>query len=192
MKLDWNSPVIQRTIFRLCLITSTGPYGDNVMTSGMVTFVSFSPLTVAVSVWSDNATCSNIRKLRQFGVNVCPDDSPILASVSGTNSGKEYNKIAALKELGFTFVKGKLAKIPMLDGAVLGMECEVIESLKVGSHVLFVGNVLGVTSAFGKSPLLSSGNGFYRLGEQVQIPKQTLVKVEKALSRNRKKAGRPI
>ena len=91
--------------------------------------ISYKPGLIAVSLGHTKATVENIRTSKEFGINLCASDQSVLASVAGGYTGAKYNKVNALKELGFEFYKAKRITSLMIKGAVLNIECRCNSTL---------------------------------------------------------------
>ena len=107
MDLPWGDERTTTFITNVGLVASAGQKGDNVMACEWAHQISYSPELIAVFLSADHTTNENIRKTKEFGISLCAADQSVLSSVAGGYSGKDYDKIAALKELGFEFYKGK-------------------------------------------------------------------------------------
>lgn len=57
----------------------------------------------------------------------------------GTHSGREVDKF---KETGLTPAPAKYVKPPLIEEAVVNMECKVVGELRTGDHTLFAGEIL--------------------------------------------------
>ncbi|MDO8624506.1 MAG: flavin reductase family protein, partial [Candidatus Diapherotrites archaeon] len=125
--LPWGDARTATFATSVGLITSDGPNGPNIMACEWTHQLSYSPGLIAVCIGPDKATGQNIEATKEFGVNIAATDQNILSSVAGRNSGKKFDKIAALKELGFQFFKAKKIKAPMVSGAAMNAECRLIE-----------------------------------------------------------------
>lgn len=51
----------------------------------------------------------------------------MLSSVAGGSSGKNTDKIGALKELGFKFFKAKKIDVLMVEDAAMNAECRLVK-----------------------------------------------------------------
>ena len=100
------------------LITSSGPHGDNIMSAEWTHQASYSPGIIIISIGNKKATLENIKKTKEFGVSLAAVDQIVIASVAGKTSGREFDKIKALKEIGCSFYKANKIKALMVDGAV--------------------------------------------------------------------------
>ncbi|MEK6907155.1 MAG: flavin reductase family protein [Nanoarchaeota archaeon] len=153
MDLPWGDEKTKQFITNVGLITSTGPYGDNIMAAEWTHHISYSPGLIAVCIKPVDATHDNISKTKEFGVNITSTEQPPLVNIAGGYTGKQINKISALNELGFNFYKGNKIKCLMLEGAALNLECKVIKEISLGDHTMFVGEVLEASLNQDKEPL---------------------------------------
>ena len=117
MDLPWNDERSNQFITNVGLVTSNGPFGPNVMACEWTHHISYQPGLIAVSVGHTKATVENIRNSKEFGVNLCASDQSVLSSVAGGYTGSMYDKVNALKELGFEFYKAKRIIPLMVKGA---------------------------------------------------------------------------
>ncbi len=170
MNIDWGSPAAHAFVTNVGIITSNGPIGPNAMAAEWAHQISYSPGLIAVAISNHNtATAENIRATKEFGVNLASVEQDIVSSISGKSSGKEVDKIAALKELGFAFYAGKKINVPMLEGAALNVECKLVNELKVGSHTLFIGEAMDVRIGT-KEPLAFHAGKYWKLDTPIQKP----------------------
>ncbi len=172
MDLPWGDEKTIQFITNVGLITSTGPYGNNIMAAEWTHHVSYSPGLIAVCIGLNKATLENIRATKEFGVSIAATDQNVLSSVSGRNSGKDIDKIKALKELGFKFYKAKKIKPLMVEGAVLNIECKLFKEIELGDHVMFVGEVVETSLNKGKEPLAYHKIKYWKIGENIPQPPQ--------------------
>ena len=166
MDLSWGHEALIPFITNVGLITSDGPNGPNIMAAEWTHHVSYRPGLIAVHIGPHKATAENIRKTKQFGVNICATDQAVMSSISGNYSGREIDKIAALKELGFKFYKAKKIKTLMVEGAAMNAECKLVEEIPLGDHIMFVGEVIEA-SASGKDPFAYHQGRYWLLNTNV-------------------------
>jgi flavin reductase (DIM6/NTAB) family NADH-FMN oxidoreductase RutF len=127
------------------VITSVGPRG---LTANALTSLSLDPMLLLVCVDRDSNTLPAIRESQRFAVNVL--------SASQEHVAKRF----ALKEqdekwgdLAYALVE----EVPVLDGALAWVVCEVAEELAGGDHAIVIGRPRGGDVAEGLEPLV-----FYR------------------------------
>ena len=123
MDIPWGSDVATKFVTNVGLITSNGPHGPNIMAAEWTFHLSYKPGLVAVAIGTGKATAENIEATKQFGVNLAATDQSVMTSISGGYSGRDTDKIAALKELGFSFDSAQKIKAPMVKDAALNIEC---------------------------------------------------------------------
>lgn len=152
------------------LITSAGPVGDNIMAAEWTRHVSYSPSLIMINLKNEDATISNILKTKQFGVNLASQKQGFISSIAGSASGRNTDKIAALKELGAEFYPGRKIKAPMLASAAMNAECKLVKKLQLGDHLVLVGEVVELNADENKIPLLYHNGKYWKLGEEMQSP----------------------
>jgi flavin reductase (DIM6/NTAB) family NADH-FMN oxidoreductase RutF len=112
---------------------------DNIITIAWHMPVSFSPELYAISVGKTRFSSQIIKKSRVFVVNFMPFSLAKKALVCGTKSGMHVDKF---KESGLSKEEAETIDCPRIKENVGYMECEVINEIDAGDHVIFVGKVL--------------------------------------------------
>jgi len=169
MDLPYSDEGSKKFISNVGLITSDGPIGPNIMSAEWTRQISYRPGLIAISLGPNKATVENIRKTKEFGVNICSAEQTTVAHVSGNNSGREVDKISALKELGFKFREGMKTKILLLEDAALNVECKLIKEITFGDHIMFVGEVVDKFISE-KEPVVYNQHRFWTLEKNVPKP----------------------
>ncbi len=187
--MKYGGAEAKQFVTNLSLITSRGKWGDNIMTAEWVHHISYKPGLVMVNIHEDDATAENIMQSKEFGVNVASEAQGKMIKIAGNSSGKETDKIAVLKELGFEFYKAKEIGAYMIKGAALNLECRLIRHEKMGDHSMFIGEVVSVSAGNGEPIIFRSGTGLFKIGEKLvrdHNPEQE-EKVKKLLEKHAKK-----
>jgi len=128
--VTWSIPNV------LCLIGSR--HGDewNGMTQSWVTQVSMDPVLMAISVDRKAVTNRLIRGGRSFSVNLWDRDD--------TSVFRKFSTPA--ERVGETLngrpVRVGLTGVPIFEEAVAWLECRVAQVIEVGTHDLFLGEVV--------------------------------------------------
>ena len=186
MDIKWSSDEAGKFITNVGLITSNGSYGNNIMACEWTHHVSYNPGLIAVSIKPNRATNKNIKESGKFGVNICAHDQNIISSIAGNNSGKNINKIEALKKLGYKFYNAENIKCLMVEGASLNVECKVIKTIELGDHTMFIGEALS-TKIGNKKPLIYHNGKYYKLGENIKKPsKNELEGINKIIEKHKR------
>ena len=123
----------------LYVIGSRAGERRNGMTANWVTQVSFDPKLVAIGVEHEAFTHELIREGGAFVVNtVAREDRAIVRKFT-----KPVEVDTAAKTLnGFPYHDGPVTGAPVLDQAPAFVECAVRQTIEVGGHSLFLGEVV--------------------------------------------------
>ncbi len=123
-------------IYVLTSIKNDTPYGCIINTAFQITS---SPARIAVSCNRDNFTHGIISESGVFGISVLPESaSSSLIGTFGYKSGRDIDKFA-----GVHWTIGMETDVPLLmEESISTIECRVIEVLDVGTHTIFVGEVV--------------------------------------------------
>ncbi len=96
------------------------------------------PPTIAVSINKENLTHEFISETRVFTVSILAQETPFpFIGRFGFKSGREVDKFS-----GIDYKIGKTKAPIVLENAVAYLEAEVIEEFDVGTHTLFLGQVV--------------------------------------------------
>ena len=177
MDILWGDEKTTTFITNVGLITTNGQNGNNIMACEWTHMVSYSPGMIAICINPKKTTAENIQKSKEFGVNITSTEQTVMASIAGGSTGKEIDKIKVLEELGFKFYKGKKIKTIMVKDAVLNVECKIIKEIQLGSHIMFVGEVIEASINSDKTPVAYHKGRYGKV--EFSIPKPTEQEREK-------------
>ena len=115
--------------------------GDEVngFTASWVTQGSFEPPLVVMGVRADSTSHGIIERTGRFSLNMLKADQKDLAAVFFKPQKGLGGRFEAAP-----FHEGPLG-LPLLDGVVGGVECELVGQVKHGDHTVFVGEVKSAT-----------------------------------------------
>jgi len=118
----------------------------NLITVAWCGTVASDPPQLAISVRRERYSFAPIMETKEFTVNL-PDTGMVTAlDHCGVISGRDADKFA-LHQL--TPVPGTRIAAPTVGEAPLSLECKVVKSLDLGSHTMFIGEILAVLVAPG-------------------------------------------
>jgi len=187
MDIPWGSEAAHKFATNVGLITSNGPNGHNIMAAEWTHHISYSPGLIAVFIGHKKATLENIHKSKEFGVSMAALDQNVLASISGGSSGRDVDKIATLKELGFKLKKAKKIDVWMPEGSAFSAECKVVNEMPLGDHTMVVGEVLDFSIGKKDSVIYHQGK-YWKVGEKVEKPPdKDLELINSIVEKHRKK-----
>lgn len=154
------------------LVSSRGSHGDNLMAAEWTYLLSYDPAIMSVHIGNRRvkATAENIKETGVFGISLAASHQNSLSSIAGGNSALTTDKIAALKELGFSFIRGTATDVLLSPDAVLLVECKLIKIEPIGDHTMFVGEVISAQEGSSSEPLLYSKKSYWKLGDPVIKP----------------------
>ncbi len=161
------------------LITSNGPQGQNVMAAEWTMQISYKPMLLAVFIHGGASTLANIKRTKQFGVNVASEKQAMLVSVAGGYSRREVNKLK-IRRL-FSVSESRRTGLPLIDGCVINAECELFTIKKIGDHFMVVGKVLSIMHDETKKPLLYHRNRYFKIGKKIEPVRHTVQVNKKTL-----------
>lgn len=100
------------------------------------------PPMVYVSIRPERYSYEIIKKTKSFVINLTTEDLVYETDFCGVKSGKDIDKF---KTLGLTAVASKHVSAPSILESPVNIECRVTEILPLGSHHMFLAEVMGVT-----------------------------------------------
>jgi flavin reductase (DIM6/NTAB) family NADH-FMN oxidoreductase RutF/rubredoxin len=143
--------------------------------SNTVFQVTAEPARFAVACSKNNYTAGMIQHSHVFGVSVLQQETRAdIIGTFGYKSGKDIQKFS-----NFQYRTGKTGAPILLDDSLAWFECEVVQTIDTGTHLLFIGNVVDgdLLSADG-DPLTYA---YYRAVKKGKAPKNapTYIDAEK-------------
>src|SRR3954453_19880101 len=186
MDLPWGDPRSNKFATTIGLITSDGPNKQNIMACEWTHHLSYRPGLIAVSLGPNKATVENIMTTKEFGVNLCATNQTILSSVAGGYSGRYFDKINALKELGFQFYKGNKINVLMVKESSLNVECKLFQQITFGDHVMLIGEVVDATFNPEKPSLIYYNGRYSSLSPIEKLEQEKREKVKDIMEKYKK------
>lgn len=124
--------------YGLYIVSSGNKYNGNGFISNTFFQVTANPPRFASCCNKDNYTADLIKETGAFSVSVIHKDTdPDIISRFGYKSGKDFDKLAGLK------VKYGETGVPIvLNDCITFLECTVVQTIDVGSHYMFIGELL--------------------------------------------------
>ena len=124
------------------LVTSSYHGKSNVMAATLVTPLSFDPPLIGVAMHPSRHSYDMIRYSEQFALNIPSRRLLHHVQYLGSVSGADVDKLELTKLPTF---KATRVEAPLIEGCVAYIECGVLDALRTGDHVLFVGQVLAAS-----------------------------------------------
>ena len=172
MNLPWGDQRTTQFITNVGLITSNGAYGNNIMAAEWTHQISYEPGLIVACLKQTEATYANISETQEFGVNLAAAGQNVLSSIAGGSTGKNVDKVEALKELGFKFFSAKKINVLMVEGAAMNAECKLLKKIELGDHTVFVGEIVELYQFSNNDPLIYHRQKYWKIGENIAKPSQ--------------------
>lgn len=153
------------------------PDNYNLITVAWVGTVCTNPAMCYISIRPSRHSYGLIKESGEFVINLTNEAMARATDWCGVRSGKDYNKF---EEMNLTPQRGQMVSAPIVVESPLSIECRVKEIIPLGSHDMFLAEVLNVqadskyldpkTQAFdlSKAKLITYAHGhYYKIGEEV-------------------------
>ncbi len=176
---------------------------SNIITVAWTGIINTDPAMCYISVRPTRYSYEMIKKTGEFVINLTTKDLAYATDWCGVKTGAKVDKF---KEMKLTKEKANFVNCPMIKESPVSVECRVKEIRELGSHHMFVAEILGINAdekyinengAFdiSKCDLIAYSNGNYyslgkkigRFGFSVQKKKKTAKKSGKTIDKKRKK-----
>lgn len=148
---------------------------DNIITVAWTGTVCTNPAMLYISVRPERYSYHMLKASGEFAVNLTTEKLARAADWCGVRSGRDVDK---WKETGLTRGKAKkLQYAPVIQESPVNLECKVCEVKELGSHHMFLAEVLAVQAderymkKDGKFELNASGLLAYSHGEYFSLGK---------------------
>lgn len=147
---------------------------DNIITVAWTGTICTNPAMAYISVRPERHSYRMIRETGEFVINLTTKDLAFATDFCGVRSGRDVDKFAEMK---LTKEKASVVAAPMIGECPVNIECKVTEVKELGSHHMFLANVVAVhvddkymnenqKFELGKAnPLAYSHGEYYGLGE---------------------------
>lgn len=134
-----NLKSLHKLSYGLYVVTSKKGDKLNGQIANTVFQVTSEPPTIAVSINKNNLTWEYIKDSGAFAVSVLCVDTPLsFIGRFGFKSGRDINKFE-----GINYKFGETGAPIVTDNAVSYLEARVTKEVDVGTHTIFIGEVVG-------------------------------------------------
>ena len=170
----------------------------NIITVAWAGTICSDPAMVSISVRKERYSYEIIKETSEFVINLTTNDLTFATDYCGVKSGRDVDKF---KEMNLTPCESKTIAAPGIAESPVNIACKVSRILHLGSHDMFLADVVGVTvddsymNEKGKFELNQSGLVTYSHGEYFLLGKKLgsfgySVKKQKPSKNGRKKKAK--
>jgi flavin reductase (DIM6/NTAB) family NADH-FMN oxidoreductase RutF len=141
MKKDWKPGTMIYPLPAVLVSCGSCPEEWNILTIAWVGTICTNPPMCYISVRPERHSYPIIKKNMEFVINLTTKNMAFATDWCGVRSGKNYNKF---KEMHLTPGKCSIVNAPLIEESPLCIECRVKEMLSLGSHDMFIADVVNV------------------------------------------------
>lgn len=113
----------------------------NIITIAWAGTVCTNPPMVSISVRPERYSYPILKETGEFVINLTTKELAFATDYCGVKSGRDVDKF---KEMKLTPLKAKEVKAPLIQESPVNLECRVREILPLGSHHMFLADVVAV------------------------------------------------
>ena len=148
----------------------------NIVTLAWAGTICSDPAMLSISVRPERYSYDIINETKEFVVNLVTTDLTRACDWCGVKSGRDFDKF---KEMKLTEYKSEFMDTPAIDESPVNIYCKVKKVEKLGSHDMFIAEVVGVTVDdkymddkgrfhLGKTNLMAYSHGeYFALGKKL-------------------------
>lgn len=153
-KTMWKAGNMVYPLPAVLVSVSDGEGRDNILTIAWTGTVCTNPPMVYISVRPSRFSYDMICKTGEFVINLSTEDLAYAVDYCGVRSGRDVDKFS---QLHLTKEHCRYVGAPMIAECPVSIECRVKEKQELGSHVMFIADVLCVHAA---EELIDDNNKF--------------------------------
>ena len=144
----------------------------NIITVAWAGTVCTNPAMVSISVRKERHSYDILMESKEYVINLVNRPLVRATDYCGVRSGRDVDKF---QEMKLTPLASRFVKAPGIAESPVNIECQVTQTMDLGSHTMFLAKVVGVTvdgkhmDAKGKFNLNESGLVTYSHGEYYSL-----------------------
>ncbi|WP_294481494.1 flavin reductase family protein [uncultured Victivallis sp.] len=171
-KLIWPGSTQLAPVPAVLVGCGTGPDSYNLITIAWAGTVCSKPPMVSISIRPERYSYDLIRESGEFTVNLPTVEQIRAVDYCGVVSGRDHDKF---KETRLTPLPGSQVAAPLVAECPLGLECKVAQTVELGSHTLFLAEIVAVqvseefVNASGRLELEKAGLAAYIHGHYHRV-----------------------
>lgn len=141
MKQSWKPGTLIYPLPAVLVSVGATPEEYNMLTVAWTGTVNSEPPMCYISVRPERHSYPVIERTGEFVINLTTEDMARATDWCGVRSGRDYDKFA---EMGLTAAPALEVSAPVVDEAPVNIECRVRQVIPLGSHDMFLAEVVAV------------------------------------------------
>lgn len=177
MKQDWKPGTLIYPLPAVMISCGRTKEDYNIVTASWVGTICTNPPMCYISLRPERHSYGIIKKYMEFVINITTEELAAATDWCGVRSGRDYDKF---EEMQLTPGIAAIVQAPVIEESPLNIECRVKEILALGSHDMFIADVVNVkaderyidkeTGKFSLEdarPIAYSHGQYYKMGENI-------------------------
>lgn len=140
-KVSWKAGTMINPLPAVLVTCGSSPKDWNMITVAWTGTICTNPAMCYVSIRPERHSYALIESNMEFTINLTTEAMAKATDWVGVKSGRDYNKFSSA---GLTPIPGEHVSSPTLEESPLSIECRVKQIMRLGSHDMFIAEVLGV------------------------------------------------
>lgn len=141
MKTTWKPGTLIYPLPAVLVSAGDSPENYNLLTIAWTGTVCTNPPMCYISVRPERHSYKLIKRTGEFVINLTTESLARATDWCGVKSGRDHNKF---REMGLTPLPGVEVKAPVVAESPLSIECRVKEIIPLGSHDMFLAEVVAI------------------------------------------------
>lgn len=175
-KTFWKPGTIVNPLPAVMVSCGHNPAEYNIITIAWTGTINSKPPMCYISVRPERHSFDIIKRTGEFVVNLTTEKLAKATDWCGCRSGRKYNK---WEKMNLTPAPARVVNAPIIKESPVNIECVVKEVVELGSHHMFISEVVGVTVddefvdesdafSFAKAkPLVYNHGHYFGLGKRI-------------------------
>jgi flavin reductase (DIM6/NTAB) family NADH-FMN oxidoreductase RutF len=147
--------VIEKIVNGVSVVTSRSDDRINGLSIAWMSQVCINPPLVMVAIGKGRYTHELIEKSNVFAINILSDRQKDVAKHFGLQSGRKMDKFRELE------YESKKTGCPILKDCLAYLDCKVHNSMAVGDHTIFIGEVMDAGIKNRATPLIYNSKDYF-------------------------------
>ena len=133
-----NNAAFYKLSYGVYIVSSAKDDKPNGQIANTVFQVTSEPPAIAICINKENLTYEYLQASKKFSISVIEQDTPMtFIGRFGFRSGRDINKFE-----GISYIQGKTGIPVVTDYTLAYLELEITSMVELGTHSLFIGNVV--------------------------------------------------
>ncbi|MGL5574299.1 MAG: flavin reductase family protein [Sarcina sp.] len=139
-KIDFKPSVMLNPVPAVMISSRNKDGKDNIFTVSWINTICTRPPMLSISIRPERLSHDYIKESMEFIVNIPSTDLTYETDFCGVQTGKKIDKI---KELNLEMTEGEHVNVAYITACPINIECKVKQIIPLGSHDLFIADVVG-------------------------------------------------